>query len=259
MAQEDTTPLPEPVSAHIIIRDGSVIYEGDVLLPDLGMFTIDSHDVDARSVLAILYALDQNEDSFKISDLSYYSSFSAFYLRCITLEEEKCDYWMYEVNNKAPSVGMDSFILSGGEEVEVYFDDSFFGSGDEEEVEVAGEEEAIEEEEEIILEAEEPEVRQTSSGSRARKKSEEQEEQTIIEEIPIVAQAPVEFPAVVPEKITTTPETPPILGGEEDEVTPEVLSAAVGISDATPKAPWVLGGVTLLTILVLVGRKLVAK
>lgn len=114
---------------HILIRIlDSVIWEGDIDLPDAGTTSIVdiggvSHDVDSRSVLAILYNLDKSSDAFSISTLEYYSSFNAFYLKCITAMGllPSCDNWQYVVNNVTPFTGMDTTILSGGEKIGLYF------------------------------------------------------------------------------------------------------------------------------------------
>ncbi len=113
----------------ILIRNGDiVVWQGDFDLPPSG--TIDildksglTHTVNSNSVLGILYALDQSTDTFSISDLQYYSSFNAFYLKCITPKDlaEVCDNWQYVINNATPSSGMDGTILTGGESIGLYF------------------------------------------------------------------------------------------------------------------------------------------
>ncbi len=136
LSTEESAPEPEVAPplliGSIIITDGDqTVNANGVPLPEEGTVAIsdtggDTRDVNARSVLALLYGLDQNDDGFQITQLVYYSSFGAFYLKCISLEgEEKCDNWLYKVDGETPSVGMDNFILSGGENVEVYFG-SFF-------------------------------------------------------------------------------------------------------------------------------------
>src|SRR3989344_8033707 len=126
---EETSPIhnpdpePEPVQQlteivlpliieNITLNDGdNTLSIEDFPLPDEGLMNIkdsseEAHDVNARSVLAVLYILDGERSDFQISEMIYYSSFNAFYLKCITLLEEKCDNWLYKVDGESPSVGM---------------------------------------------------------------------------------------------------------------------------------------------------------
>ncbi len=148
-AQEEPVPLPEdpasvenppPVDVevqnnfvNIQISDGEnkLDFPNTALSEEESINILDSsgesHSVSVKSVLSALYLLDQKEDNFSITDLIYYPSFSALYLRCILFQgEEKCDNWVYEVNGESPSVGMDNFILKDGDTVRVYFS-SFLG------------------------------------------------------------------------------------------------------------------------------------
>lgn len=112
---------------NILIRSGdNVIYDGSFELPASGTVSITdntgtAHDVDAQSVLGVLYLLDQANDSFEISDLQYYDSFGSFYLKCLNSD---CDNWQYVVNDVTPYSGIDSTILSGGETVGLFFGSS---------------------------------------------------------------------------------------------------------------------------------------
>jgi hypothetical protein len=54
--------------------------------------------------------------------LQYFDSFNSLYVKCITdTNGEKCDDWQYVVNDSYPGIGMDQNILSGGENVYIYF------------------------------------------------------------------------------------------------------------------------------------------
>ncbi len=110
------------------------------------------HDIDARSVLKVLSDADAVSSEFNISNLIYYDSFGAFYLKCIEVSgEDLCDNWQYDINSESPSSGMDQSILSGGETVTL-----FFGSN----------EEVAEVPETPVAEEEQVEEAHTSSGSR---------------------------------------------------------------------------------------------
>jgi len=107
-------------------NNGSVFYSDNLDLPAAGMASLNDtsltpHDVDARSVLNMISIADTASSSFNISDLMYYSSFSAFYLKCIYVDSELCDNWQYKVNDIDPGVGMDQKILSGGENIVMFF------------------------------------------------------------------------------------------------------------------------------------------
>lgn len=109
-------------------HNGDAVFYGIVSLPPAGTLDINDsngnpHEVDAHSVLYIIDQADIASSNFDISDLRYYPSFSAFYLKCIKIsgENELCDNWQYKVDNNYPSVGMDSRILTGGENVLLYF------------------------------------------------------------------------------------------------------------------------------------------
>ena len=108
---------------NLTIRSGgNVIFSGAVPLPPTGTVEINSHSLDADSILSILNNADTLSDDFSISDLEYYDSFGSFYLKCITSSLGKdCDNWQYTVNDAYPGISMDQKILSGGESVYVYF------------------------------------------------------------------------------------------------------------------------------------------
>ena len=126
----DPTPDPDPILTEtFIIRNGdTVLFNGSVNLPDAGNVEIldinnVTHTVNARSVLAVLKNIDDANDSFIISNLQYFDSFSSFYLKCITPidESQLCDNWQYAVGSFTPFSSIDSTILAGGETVGIYF------------------------------------------------------------------------------------------------------------------------------------------
>lgn len=131
-SEQPSVEVTEPPTVTFIIRSGdSVLYNDSVALPASGTVSISDsndvpHDVDSQSVLAILKAIDDASDAFLISNLQYYDSFGAFYLKCILPDEgeDLCDNWQYAVGNVTPFSGIDATILSGGETVGVYFGNS---------------------------------------------------------------------------------------------------------------------------------------
>lgn len=112
---------------NLTIRNGAnIVFSGIVSLPTEIISLNDAdgapHTIDANSVLAVLSSADQASNDFSLSNLTYFSSFDSLYLKCITSASgENCDDWQYSVNALYPSVGMDKNILSGGENVYVYF------------------------------------------------------------------------------------------------------------------------------------------
>jgi hypothetical protein len=110
-------------------NNGDVVYSGDITLLPAGIISINDssgnpHDTDADSVLSIINTADALSEEFNISNLIYYDMFGAFYLKCIDVSSSPlCDNWQYKVNGDSPAVGMDSKILSGGENVVLYFGD----------------------------------------------------------------------------------------------------------------------------------------
>ncbi|OGI91838.1 hypothetical protein A2933_01500 [Candidatus Nomurabacteria bacterium RIFCSPLOWO2_01_FULL_46_18] len=240
----------------LIADEGNVVLDKNVHLPEEGMLSVtdtqgNSQDINAKSVLAVLYALDEIDDTFTISDLVYYPSFSAFYLKCIVLSgEEKCNYWLYKVNDDAPSVGMDSFILSGGEKVEIYFDSGFFGGGEEDP------------EPEVVEDPPEEEEGSTGGGSGSRKRRKTPEPAPEEEVAQPVA-------ALVPAVTTTTPPEPPaaqkIAKAEPaiekvaeipvSEPAPIELSAIATESGNSPKIPIIFAGLLAFLVLIFLGRR----
>ena len=145
-AQVVSDPLPDPIptcstdptlcppadpvvpTETVLIRNGdTIIYQGTVSLPTAGSITITDatgaiHSVNSDSVLGILYTLDQTSDSFSLSNLQYYNSMNAFYLKCLTGNgNESCDNWQYVVGGTTPWQSIDQTILTGGESIGVYF------------------------------------------------------------------------------------------------------------------------------------------
>ncbi|MFA6353398.1 MAG: hypothetical protein WCW93_00475 [Candidatus Paceibacterota bacterium] len=122
--------LADGINVNLTVKNnGDVVYSGNIPLLGAGTISINDssgspHDTKADSVLSIVNTADTLSGDFNISNLIYYDMFGAFYLKCINVSgSDLCDNWQYKVNNVSPSVGMDSEILSGGENVVLYFGD----------------------------------------------------------------------------------------------------------------------------------------
>ena len=120
---------PTVLNETVLIRNGdTVLYSGTFPLPNPGTVNIIDdtgtiHAINSDSVLGLLYAIDQVNDNFSISDIQYYNSFNSLYLKCITPENAPaiCNNWQYLINNMPPTSGMDVSTLTGGEKIGIYF------------------------------------------------------------------------------------------------------------------------------------------
>jgi len=113
----------EDTNINLTIRSGNtIIFSGNIPLAPAGSIELNGHTLAANSVLAILNDADLANDDWNISDLQYYDSFGSFYLKCITSSVgNDCDNWQYVVENIYPGISIDQKILSGGENIYLYF------------------------------------------------------------------------------------------------------------------------------------------
>ncbi|MCX6793469.1 MAG: DUF5011 domain-containing protein [Candidatus Falkowbacteria bacterium] len=138
LAGNNATPLVRNVTVNnltpsykeeFIIRNGNkIIWQGEVALPESGTVSINdslgaAHSLDSRSVLALLYSIDQTSEAFSISNLQYYDSYGTFYLKCILPngEAELCDDWQYAVGTLSPGQSIATTTLSGNNTVGIFF------------------------------------------------------------------------------------------------------------------------------------------
>lgn len=108
---------------NITIRSGNTIFfSGPVTLRESGNIELNSHPLNSNSVLSVINDADISSEDFTISDIQYYDSYGSFYLKCINSSVgNDCDNWQYTVDDVYPGIGMDKKILSGGENLYVYF------------------------------------------------------------------------------------------------------------------------------------------
>jgi len=94
-------------------NNGELIYSGTIPL---------SPTPSEDNVLSVIKQADTLSPDFNISNIVHYSF--GDYLKCITVSgTELCDNWLYKVNGNDPAEGMGSYILSGGENILLYFGD----------------------------------------------------------------------------------------------------------------------------------------
>ena len=117
-----------PTESILIRNGGTIMYQGSIPLPGTGTVSIKdatgaTHQINARSVLAILNTIATTTNTFSLSDLEYYASYGSFYLKCLTPTggSALCDNWQYAIGSTTPGTGIDQTILSGGETIGLYF------------------------------------------------------------------------------------------------------------------------------------------
>lgn len=115
-------------SVRLLIRNGAhILFEGEVVLSELETIDVadlegDIHTIPSNSVLGALLQVDESVQSFDVTKLKYYDSFSAFYLTCIQVDaDELCENWQYVVNNTSPWTGIDQTTVSPGDSIGIYF------------------------------------------------------------------------------------------------------------------------------------------
>jgi hypothetical protein len=126
-----TTSTQSIPSSHLTIRyNDNIILNNNITLAkntyhDV-MNNIDYPLTGTSTVFLLLVNADQQSDNFSISDAQFNSGLNSFYVKCLNLNiatstENKCNNWQYTVNGSYPSVGMDKTVLTGGENVYIYF------------------------------------------------------------------------------------------------------------------------------------------
>jgi len=123
----ESVPASTP-SVDVLIRNGAdVLYEGEVSFEEGETVEVvdtdgDSHDVPSNSALAVLLRADLENKSFEVTDIQYYASYNALYLKCIKIGVQKyCDNWQYVINNMGPWTSIDASPVSVGDSVGFYF------------------------------------------------------------------------------------------------------------------------------------------
>lgn len=128
-----TSSTPVADTARLALRIGSTLVGPFLInLPTVDATTsleatgaTTSHELPARSVLALLSDADPEHDEFTVSTLQYYDSFGSFYLKCVTVPSATstpaCDNWTYAINGSFPSTGMDKQTLANNDVAYLFF------------------------------------------------------------------------------------------------------------------------------------------
>ncbi len=124
------TTSTNPLTVNLNIRyQNGFVFSGPVTLATSTIIVDDtgsSTSTTSTTVLTALINAAQSTTTFSISDLQL-SSYG-YYLKCLYLSNistSTCNNWNYVVNNSYPPVGMGSYNLTGGENIYIYFGDSW--------------------------------------------------------------------------------------------------------------------------------------
>lgn len=115
----------------------SIVLNRAFTLPGVGNISLvddggANRTINAQSVLAVLSDIQNITNSYQITDLKYYPSFSppSLYLRCMAVSVSNnpaCENWQYWINGITDAEygpdGMDQHLLNGGEVIYIYFGD----------------------------------------------------------------------------------------------------------------------------------------
>lgn len=134
-----TTPDPTPtptsttstaLTVNLNIRyQNSFIFSGPVVLTTNTVINYNQGNTTSTTSTTVLTALinaSQSTTTFSISDLQL--SDYGYYLNCLYIQNittSTCGNWNYVVENSHPGIGMGSYPLTGGENIYLYFGDSW--------------------------------------------------------------------------------------------------------------------------------------
>ncbi len=136
------TPIVADTATIALRTDSTLVGPFTVTLPASGSPATDvtatgsstPHSVPARSVLALLVALDAAQTEFEITDLQYSYDFGSFYVACISIPSAsaspECYNWQYAVDGVFPPSGMDTYSLANGNAANLFFGNSWNVSAD---------------------------------------------------------------------------------------------------------------------------------
>jgi len=126
----ETTTDTTSTTVNLNIRyKNNLVFSGVINLASSTIITDDQGNTETTATSTVLTALinAQNQaDNFSISDLQ--NSSYGYYLKCLYLDintTSTCDNWNYVVNDSYPTVGMGSYVLNGGENIYIYYGDSW--------------------------------------------------------------------------------------------------------------------------------------
>ncbi len=132
LSSTSSTPGSATGTVRLIVRhEDEFIFDGNIALPTSTVITYHEGDPtmtftttsERSTVLSTLVSADNASDAFLITDLQYYPSFSSFLLNCVTTPSSTpaCSNWNFVVEGVYQMIGMDQYLLAGGETVYVYF------------------------------------------------------------------------------------------------------------------------------------------
>lgn len=122
------TVAPENVTLNIRYQN-TMFYSGQIPLVTTTYHDLKNdlyYDLSGTStVFSTLINADSLSNQFSVSEATYNQGYDSYYLRCLTLgatsSTPTCDNWNYTVDGIYPGMGMDKYLLHGGETIYLYF------------------------------------------------------------------------------------------------------------------------------------------
>lgn len=117
--------MSQEILASTIEKDYRIFLENDtknIIVKNNDTNEDLSMSIDQKSVLSVIQKADELDDDWNITELVYYPSFNALYLKCVEyLSTPYCDGWNYKVNEIDSWDSVEQKILSKGDKVQLYF------------------------------------------------------------------------------------------------------------------------------------------
>lgn len=133
MPNEEHETAPALIQVNLNLRyQNNLLFSGAVTVPSSTNITDTNnttHLSNSITALNALIAADQQSDNFFLSEIQYYPDWDSLYLKCLNITTptttKLCDNWNYVVNETYPSLSIDKFTLTGGENIYIYFNNSW--------------------------------------------------------------------------------------------------------------------------------------
>ena len=130
---EITDPPANPLlTINLNLRyQNTLLFSGLITIPSSTAITDTMNVTRTNGLATVLNALveaDRQSENFNLADIQYYADWGSLYLKCIStpsIADKLCDNWNYVVNGTYPAIGMDQFALTGGENIYIYFNNSW--------------------------------------------------------------------------------------------------------------------------------------
>lgn len=116
------------VTVNVRYQD-TLVFSGPIIITKNSKANIPDNtsanrEIASDSAMVAVKTADNSSADFAISDLVYYADFGSLYVNCVDIvspPKHACANWQYVVNGIYPPIGMDKYILSGGDIIYFYF------------------------------------------------------------------------------------------------------------------------------------------